>query len=104
MLMTSDQPNQPSPEREINGTPLRYVVDRLARRLASESGESHIRALADIQTAVDHTLRSTILLQRVLRDPPTWAAIGADLGVSAQAAHRKYAKIRRPRGDVSALP
>lgn len=93
---------------------MRAVIDRLARRAVIYSGGTRLRALADIRAAVEASIQAEIdvgdrggatdaevLLERVMGGALprlTWRQIGEDLGVSAQAAHRKYG----PRSRVDA--
>jgi hypothetical protein len=91
------------PDRSVEGATLRTVIGRLARRIVIDSGGTKLRALADIRAAVEANIRDEIhgggaigaeeLLDRVsygANPERTWRQIGEDLGVSAQAAHRKY--------------
>jgi hypothetical protein len=83
---------RPDPERRVAGISLGAVVRRLASRIVEESGGSQLQALADIRAAAERQIRVEILLLRTtIVPPPSWREIGDDLGVSAQAAHRKYA-------------
>lgn len=81
------------------------AIERLALRIVRDSGGTPLRALADIKAAVERNIWAEIsggaegLLDRVPEGGgekmlpstgPTWHEIGNDLGVSAQAAQRKY--------------
>ncbi|HEY9376907.1 MAG TPA: hypothetical protein VIQ02_07405 [Jiangellaceae bacterium] len=79
---------RPDPKRRVRDNPLTHVVERLAARMVSESGGTNLRALTDIRAAAEHQIRIVILLDRVFGR--SWRDIGQDLGVSAQAVHRKY--------------
>jgi hypothetical protein len=105
MLMAS---RKPDPDRPVEGTTLRIAIERLALRAVKDSGGTTLRALADIRAAVDAAIERDIANDGSLHDPEilfervvgarrrrSWREIGDDLGVSAQAAHRKYARLRR---------
>jgi hypothetical protein len=75
-------------------------MHKLARRVVSDSGGTRLRALADIRAAAELAIAQQVagpvdaeqLLDEVLIGPErrTWVQIGEELGVSAQAAQRKY--------------
>ena len=86
-------PRRSDPDRSVEGTTLRVAMERLAARVARDSGGSRLRALADIRAAVEANIRTAIwgglndaeiLLTRVLtesspgapgrglRPGPTW--------------------------------
>jgi hypothetical protein len=67
------------------------AVDLLGQALADEPDDG-LRAVADLRAELDSLEAEHV--SRALRAGATWAEIGAALGVSKQAAHRKYA--RRP--------
>ncbi len=73
---------------------LRAIVRKLARRMARDTGMTELRALADIRRAVEKAISAEMLLTDGSR---TWKAIGDDLGVTAQAAHRRYGGLRLAR-------
>lgn len=87
--------DRPDPDRSLNGNPLWYVLEKLATRLINESGGSMIKAVADIRAATDKVLAGEIK-RRTAAGEVTWAEVGRALGVSAQAAHQKYARERSP--------
>ena len=78
------------PAREVQGVPINVVIRRLAAR-AARDGESELRALADLRAAVDQEIAVAVTLALAVGGR-TWRALGDDLGVSPQAAHRKYGK------------
>ncbi|WP_157545956.1 hypothetical protein [Hamadaea tsunoensis] len=95
----------PDPYRIVEGTTLRVAVQRLAERAARERRDTTLRALADLRAAVESCIAAEVqrrsrypseaeeLLDSVMGLPIsklTWREIGDDLGVSAQAAHRRY--------------
>lgn len=79
---------------------MHVAIERLALRIVRDSGGTKLRALADIRAAVESNTWTCIrlgsdpedILERAggWKEMPTWREIGEDLGVSAQAAHRKY--------------
>jgi hypothetical protein len=62
--------------------------------LARQSGDHRYRCGRDLKAAIDVAIRRDIR-RRLAEDPQlTWKTIGEELGVSAQAAHRKYGHLR----------
>jgi hypothetical protein len=74
-------------------------MERIAARLARESGGTELRALADMKAAIQVVIDRTVDMRYHVGftsfggasgERATWKEIGEDLGVSAQAAHRRY--------------
>ena len=84
---------KPEPERLIKDVSLVDLVGRIVARLSAQTGEPDYLAARDLKAAVDSWLYRQVLLDIVLGRP--WKEIGEKLGISAQAAHRKY----RNKGD-----
>jgi hypothetical protein len=76
------------PKRTLQDVPLTVLVDRIVRRIALESGDDPLLCGRDLRAAIDDWQESRIMLEVVVRT--SWKEIGDRLGVSAQAAHRKY--------------
>lgn len=79
----------PDGHRTVADVPLSLVMHRLAIRVAKERGIEPLSALADLRRAVEIAIERELLFPLVLKEL-TWSEIGSRLGVSAQAAHRKY--------------
>ncbi len=85
---------RPQPYRVITWEELHAYAMRLMRDVSERSGDHPYRCGRDLKAAIDVAIRRDI--RRRLADNPelTWKTIGEELGVSAQAAHRKYGHLR----------
>lgn len=103
----------PDPDRPIERTTLRAVVKKLAERAANEHGDTLLRVLADLRAAVESCIvaeaqrrsRYANEVEELLDKVPgvhtaklTWREVGHELGVSAQAAHRRYGRRSADQG------
>jgi hypothetical protein len=99
----------PDPDRHLENVPFQDLVDRIARRTVRESGGTRLRALADLRAAVESRIEAETHVRSryndengeqldkvlgTLKAQLTWREIGDELGVSAQAAHRRYGPAR----------
>ncbi|GIF15282.1 hypothetical protein [Actinoplanes teichomyceticus] len=102
----------PDPNRPIEGTTFQAAIDRLAERAVADGGGTKLRALADLRAAVEECIKAETRTrswssggtrggpdrsQRVSGDVMTWREVGDELGVSAQAAHRRYGHVAAER-------
>jgi FixJ family two-component response regulator len=78
----------PNPKLKLGDTPLRELVGKIVERLVNEYGEDKFQYALDLRAAVDSYVEHNISM--ALLAGATWKQIGEHLGVSAQAAHRKY--------------
>jgi hypothetical protein len=69
--------------------PWTNLAEKLAAHVADKNGWTQLRALANLRTGIEQAIRAEVLLA-VAVEGRTWQQIGEELGVSAQAAHRRY--------------
>jgi len=84
---------RPQPYRVVGGELHDYARSVIVQ-LGKQEGDHWYRVGRDFKAAIDVAIRRDI--RRRLADNPglTWKTIGDELGVSAQAAHRKYGHLR----------
>ncbi|WP_350348005.1 hypothetical protein ABIQ69_15405 [Agromyces sp. G08B096] len=89
---------------EYLGAARRFI--RAAGRRVAEADEYELRALADLRAVLDEALQAGVDGQRATGR--SWAAIGAALGTSKQAAYERFGPKREsaaaPRVDPSLPP
>ena len=84
---------RPQPYRVVGGE-LHDYARRIIVDLGRQEGDHWYLCGRDLKAAIDVAIRRDIR-RRLAEDPGlTWKRIGEDLGVSAQAAHRKYGHLR----------
>lgn len=77
-----------NPKLHLQGVELTQVVRAIARRLAAQNGSEPLHCARDLRAAIDLWVDTEVLLAQTRG--ATYKEIGDMLGVSAQAAHRKY--------------
>jgi hypothetical protein len=83
---------RPDPNRVLQGTPLTNLVGAIVRRLALASGEDELQCARDLAAAVNRYIDNHLMLDVI--PGSTWREIGDRLGVSPQAAHKKYRHLK----------
>ena len=80
------------PNRQLEGDPLWYFIERLALRVVRDTDDTDLKGLADIRAAAEEALRRRVRYDRAALGR-SWAEIGRDLGVSTQAAQQRYGRV-----------
>ena len=89
MLMPLERRRSPVPRPQAVDDYLGELIDWLAAQLQGSRGDARLRAAAGIRDAIEARLEAEVAMARAT-DGLSWSDIGRDIGVSAQAAHRKY--------------
>jgi len=70
---------------------VRALLERFARRAASDEPEEGLRAIAGLRRELERV--EAVQVERALEAGAPWSQIAEALGVTKQAAHKKYADI-----------
>jgi len=94
MLMPSERRRSPVPRPQVVDDDLGGLIDWLvdalmAQRPGSPRVKARLLAATWIRDAIEARLEAEIAMARAA-DGVSWSDIGQAIGVSAQAAHRKY--------------
>jgi hypothetical protein len=79
---------RPDGQLVIGDVSLPYLVARILNRLARQHGGPPLSYAKHLREAIEVEVGNQVLFMRSRGD--SWREIGAELGVTAQAAHRKY--------------
>jgi hypothetical protein len=93
---------RPNPVLALQGVELKHLVGAIIRRMSQESGEHEYQCARDLHAAIEDWLKPGILLDQVLGGGLTYKKLGEQLGISAQAAHKRYGPRRKPKSDDGA--
>jgi hypothetical protein len=95
MLMATKPHRAPAPRSRFCDVLVRVAVRRIGAAEEDDTPQGRLRLLCGIREAAEDAIRQQVLLSRVVYGM-SWSDIGQALGVSAQAAHRKYKEPPAP--------